>query len=78
MFTRTVSISDAAANLADLVKQALQGDEVIIAEAEQALVRLVPVSVAGQPRQLGLHRDEVWMSDDFDDPLPDEFWDGAS
>ncbi len=26
------------------------------------------------PRVLGLDIGSVWMSDDFDDPLPDEFW----
>ena len=27
-----------------------------------------------KPRILGLHRGAIWTSDDFDDPLPDEFW----
>ena len=27
-------------------------------------------------RVLGLHEGMVWMSDDFDEPLPDEFWFG--
>ena len=27
-----------------------------------------------QPRILGLHPGAMWTSDDFDDPLPDEFW----
>ena len=25
-------------------------------------------------RVAGLHEGQVWMSDDFDDPLPDSFW----
>ena len=25
-----------------------------------------------------LHRGAIWMSDDFDEPLPDEFWPGES
>jgi predicted DNA-binding antitoxin AbrB/MazE fold protein len=27
-----------------------------------------------QPRILGLHRGAITTTDDFDDPLPDEFW----
>jgi predicted DNA-binding antitoxin AbrB/MazE fold protein len=27
-----------------------------------------------EPRIAGLHRGEIWTSDDFDAPLPDEFW----
>ena len=30
-----------------------------------------------RPIKLGLFRDAVWMSDDFDDPLPDDFWLGG-
>ncbi|MBS3026147.1 MAG: DUF2281 domain-containing protein [Dolichospermum sp. DET50] len=26
------------------------------------------------PRIPGLHQGEIWISDDFNDPLPDEFW----
>lgn len=30
---------------------------------------------APKKRTPGLHKDaEYWMADDFDDPLPDEFW----
>jgi Arc/MetJ-type ribon-helix-helix transcriptional regulator len=25
-------------------------------------------------RQLGLMKGQIWMSDDFDDPLPESFW----
>lgn len=27
-----------------------------------------------QKRQAGLGKGTVWMSDDFDEPLPDNFW----
>ncbi len=26
------------------------------------------------PRVAGLHQGQIWMSDDFNEPLPDEFW----
>jgi len=26
------------------------------------------------PRIPGLHQGEIWISDDFNDPLPDAFW----
>ncbi|ALF54351.1 hypothetical protein ACX27_18320 [Nostoc piscinale CENA21] len=29
-----------------------------------------------QQRILGLNEGQIWMSDDFNDPLPDEFWMG--
>lgn len=30
--------------------------------------------VASGERIPGLHKGMIWMSDDFNDPLPDEFW----
>jgi len=32
---------------------------------------------AATPRVLGLHPGSIWTSDDFNAPLPDEFWLGA-
>ncbi|WP_159788953.1 type II toxin-antitoxin system VapB family antitoxin [Sodalinema gerasimenkoae] len=29
-----------------------------------------------KPRVAGLHRGKVWISDDFNDPLPPEYWSG--
>ncbi len=29
---------------------------------------------SNSPRIPGLHQGEVWMSDDFNDALPDQFW----
>ncbi|MBN3872026.1 MULTISPECIES: type II toxin-antitoxin system VapB family antitoxin [unclassified Nostoc] len=31
-----------------------------------------------QKRVLGLNQGKIWISDDFNDPLPDEFWLGES
>ncbi len=31
-------------------------------------------NTAKKPRILDLHKGQVWMSEDFDEPLPDEFW----
>ncbi|PAX49849.1 type II toxin-antitoxin system VapB family antitoxin [Brunnivagina elsteri] len=31
-----------------------------------------------KPRVAGLHEGMGWMSDDFNEPLPDEFWLGES
>jgi prevent-host-death family protein len=77
MLSKTVSIHDAQNNLREWVKRALQGDEVIITEADTPLVRLVPIARSDRPRVAGLNQDEIWVSDDFDQPLPDEFWVGS-
>lgn len=44
----------------------------------EALARLAPPEAVPPPRRvLGLHAGQIWVSDDFDAPLPDEFWTGG-
>ena len=70
---RIANMSEAKANLSELVEQALRGDEVIIARAGRPLVRLLPVSPDDSPRDLsrGFWEGRVRVADDFDD-LSDE------
>jgi antitoxin (DNA-binding transcriptional repressor) of toxin-antitoxin stability system len=57
--------------LPDLVLAAVQGDDIVIAQNDQAAVRLVPVAV-GQPRPcFGSARGKIFMADDFDASLED-------
>jgi len=77
VLTKTISIRDAQDDLREWVKRALRGDEIIIADADTPLVRLVPIVRGDQPRMAGLNQGQIWTSDDFDQPLPDEFWTGS-
>lgn len=75
MTTQTVTLEDAQTRLAELLNLAQAGNEIIIAAGGQPLARLVPISGSNPTRRIaGLHRGKIWMSDDFDAPLPDEFW----
>lgn len=44
---------------------------------QQQYVKKEPDATVPQPRILGLHAGKLWMSDDFDAELPDEFWLGG-
>jgi hypothetical protein len=35
--------------------------------------RLVPIASPTTPHIAGLHTEAIWTSDDFDEPLPEEF-----
>lgn len=48
-----INLHDAKTHLSRYVDQALNGEEVVIARAGRALVRLVPVEQAQRPRRLG-------------------------
>lgn len=76
MATTTVDIGKTPTQLADLLSLALQGTEVIIEKDDQTLARLVPVAQT-QPRVANLNPNSIGTTEDFDAPLPDEFWTGS-
>lgn len=65
-----VNIHEAKTNLSKLLEKALNGEEVIIAKAGKALVRLVPVREEKEDC-FGMDADNMWIADDFD-VLPDD------
>jgi len=78
MSTTTVNMHEAKTRLSELLALAMQGEEVIIAKANKPMARLVPVEQPKKRRVAGLHAEEdFWLSEDFDEPLPDEFWLGS-
>jgi prevent-host-death family protein len=72
--SKTVSLDEAPELLSELVRVALQEGEVILTEAGAPVARIVPADTANRPRIPGLSEGEIWISDDFDAELPDEFW----
>jgi prevent-host-death family protein len=74
MSHKTVDINDTQTTLSELVSLALEGNDVIIAEHNKPLARLVPISESKRLRIPGLNRGQIWASEDFDEPLPESFW----
>ncbi len=74
--TTTVEVEEAKASLGNLLTLALGGNEVIIAEDGQPVVRLVPIAPNKKKRIAGLNRGQIKMHEDFDEPLPETFWMG--
>ncbi|HVT49388.1 MAG TPA: type II toxin-antitoxin system prevent-host-death family antitoxin [Vicinamibacterales bacterium] len=64
------NIAEAKARFSELVEKALAGDEVIVARDHKPLLKLVPIEPA-RARTPGSAAGAVWMSDDFDAPVPD-------
>jgi antitoxin (DNA-binding transcriptional repressor) of toxin-antitoxin stability system len=75
--TKTVDIDKAKTQLPELLSLALKGDEVIITEHDKPRAKIVPVPMSNDTRIAGLNKGKIWVSDDFDEPLPDQFWTGA-
>jgi antitoxin (DNA-binding transcriptional repressor) of toxin-antitoxin stability system len=73
-----VTIHEAKTHLSRLIRQALAGEEIIIARGKQPLVKLVVLPELRKQRRIGGAKDVVkFMADDFDAPL-DEFEDYMS
>ena len=75
--TTTVYMYCTRAQLRELLALALEGNEVIISEGDKPLTCVIPVANSKRKRAAGLNRGAIWTSEDFDEPLPDEFWTGT-
>jgi antitoxin (DNA-binding transcriptional repressor) of toxin-antitoxin stability system len=76
MATTTIDIGKTPPQLIELLSLTSQGTEVIIARGGQALARLVPMATP-KARTGNLNPGSISTTEDFDDPLPDEFWTGT-
>ncbi|MBD2356064.1 type II toxin-antitoxin system Phd/YefM family antitoxin [Tolypothrix sp. FACHB-123] len=70
--TITVNAAEATTKFAELLSQVLLGEEVVIAEQGIPLARLVPIANTSSPRIPGLDKGKVFMTPDFNEPLPEE------
>ncbi len=72
---KTVEVKQTQEYLKELLSLVVKGSEVILTQGNTPIARLVPITPSPiTPRVAGLHQGAIWMSDDFDEPLPDEFW----
>lgn len=79
METKAVDIQDTS--LEALLELIEANVEVLLLKDDAPLARLSPIAASHppiKPRIPGLHAGTTWVSDDFDAPLPDEFWLGES
>lgn len=71
--TKTVSVNDVS--IQTVIALTRNGDEVVIEENGEPLAKVSPIEKPERKeRILGLREGQVWLSEDFDDELPDSFW----
>jgi prevent-host-death family protein len=73
--TATVNIHQAKTHFSRLIERVRLGEEIIIAKACKPVARLVPEARPGERRELGTAKGQIWISENFDDPLPDDLLD---
>jgi prevent-host-death family protein len=77
---KVVNMHEAKTTLSQLVEQAEQGEEILIARAGEPVARIVALRGRAK-RLLGQWRGRVQMATDFDAPLPaaeQQVWDSDS
>ena len=65
-----IDLEQAKSRLEELIERVAHGEEVVITKSDQPVARLSAV-VGTRQRQFGSVKGEIWMSDDFDEPLED-------
>lgn len=66
-----IELEKAKAQIDSLLQSALDGEEIVITQNEQPVLKLVPISTAKSRRRSGSAKGLITMSDDFDEPLED-------
>lgn len=66
-----IDIAQAKIQLEGLLQAALNGDEIIITQNDQPVLKLVRLTPPPKRRQSGSAKGLIWMSPDFDEPLED-------
>lgn len=77
MITKTIDVQNVQISLEDILALVRQGTDVILTEASMPFARMIPLTKSPTTRIGGLHQGAIRTRDDFDDPLPDEFWTGG-
>lgn len=74
MVTKTVDIHSARISLEEVLAAVRKGAAIIFTEGSVPLARMIPLSSSKGARIPELHSGAMEESDDFDEPLADEFW----
>lgn len=77
----TYNMHDAKTHLSRLAERAANGEAIVIARNGRPLAQLGPLPEERTPIKFGLWKGKIWVSDDFDDPLPSEiqrYFEGAA
>ena len=66
-----IELEKAKAQIEKLLQTALDGEEVVITQNEQPVLKLVSIASPKSRRQSGSAKGLITLSDDFDEPLED-------
>lgn len=68
------NIHEAKTNLSNLIQKVESGEDVVIMRAGKPVARLTPYTKS-EPRNLGVFKGKIKIPEDFDEPMPEEWFD---
>ncbi len=71
-----VNVHEAKTHLSRLLERVERGEEIVIARAGKPVAKLVPIEPSSRRGMWGKYKGQIWMSDDFDAPLPWQIFPG--
>jgi len=74
MLKKTVDVREPQTSLQDLVSLIREGTEVVLIEGATPLAHVIPIVAPSKKRVARLHSGKIWTSEDFDEPLPEDYW----
>jgi antitoxin (DNA-binding transcriptional repressor) of toxin-antitoxin stability system len=66
-----IELDQVGQQLAQLIERALAGEEVVITQADQPVLKLVRVAASTPRRKRGSAKGQIQIAPDFDAPLDD-------
>jgi antitoxin (DNA-binding transcriptional repressor) of toxin-antitoxin stability system len=71
---KSIEIAEQTGSVAELLKLAKEESGLVLLESGRPIARVIPVPEPAQKRIAPLHPNAMVATEDFDAPLPDEFW----
>lgn len=67
-----INTHEAKTHFSRLLTRVSNGEEIIIAKSGKAVAKLVPIKRHTFKRKPGIDKNNAWIAEDFDAPLPKE------
>ncbi|MFB2919663.1 MULTISPECIES: toxin-antitoxin (TA) system antitoxin [Aerosakkonema] len=76
MLTKRLDIQQISISIIDLLALVQDHTEILLTDGDMPLAKVIPIDRIQEKiaPKAGLNLGAMVMSDDFDEPLPDEFW----
>ena len=76
--TKTVNLSKKKINLTQILSIVEEGNEVILTKNKKKIAKVIPLTSEKKERILGQFKEKIWTSDDFEMPVPQEYWESEN